>query len=55
MKSLFLILLSNICITTFAQVHFIGIKAGANITNVTTSNFITPNDNRNGFVGGTYV
>ena len=52
MKSIILIILTTIACNVMGQTHFIGIKGGANFTNVQTIKFLNDNEKRIGFSGG---
>jgi len=52
MKNIFLIILTITAFNLAGQNHFIGVKGGFNMTNITTSNFIDQNDYRTGLSSG---
>ncbi len=52
MKNIFLFILTISTLKVAGQNHFIGVKGGANSTNITSSNFLSQTDSRTGLAAG---
>jgi hypothetical protein len=52
MKNIFIIILTISTLKVAGQNHLIGVKVGANSTNITSTNFISETDSRSGLAAG---